>query len=142
MRQFRNEIGLMFAIVVVVAITTVCSEAYRQKPGTNAQEIIRQTSLLGIFTLGAAVVIISGGIDLSAGAVIAFSGSICGEIFLACCRLDETGPDTTHLGTLVILLGICGVVLASFLIGSLHAWLITCVGLPPFIATLASLVGL
>jgi ribose/xylose/arabinose/galactoside ABC-type transport system permease subunit len=142
MRQFRNEIGLLIAIVVVVTITTVCSSAYREKPGTNAQEIIRQTSLLGIFTLGAAVVIISGGIDLSAGAVIAFSGSICAQIFLACCRVEETGPDTTHLGIPVILLGIGGVVVTGFLIGSLHAWLITCVGLPPFIATLASLVGL
>ena len=28
------------------------------------------------------------------------------------------------------------------MIGTIHAWLITCVGLPPFIATLASLVGL
>ena len=28
------------------------------------------------------------------------------------------------------------------MVGTLHAWLITCVGLPPFIATLATLVGL
>ena len=32
--------------------------------------------------------------------------------------------------------------MAGFLIGTLHAWLITVVGLPPFVATLASLVGL
>ena len=30
----------------------------------------------------------------------------------------------------------------GFLVGTLHAWLITVVGLPPFVATLASLVGL
>ena len=30
----------------------------------------------------------------------------------------------------------------GLLIGSLHAWLITVIGLPPFVATLATLVGL
>ena len=32
--------------------------------------------------------------------------------------------------------------MTAFLIGSFHAWLITSIGLPPFVATLASLVGL
>jgi ribose/xylose/arabinose/galactoside ABC-type transport system permease subunit len=35
-----------------------------------------------------------------------------------------------------------GAMAAALLIGTLHAWLITVVGLPPFVATLASLVGL
>ena len=37
---------------------------------------------------------------------------------------------------------IAGTLVVGFLIGSLHAWLITVVRLPPFIATLATLVGL
>ena len=64
--RFRNEIGLLLAVVVVVVVTTCFSSSYRLKPGPNA-EILRQTSLLGIFALGAAIVIISGGIDLSSG---------------------------------------------------------------------------
>jgi ribose/xylose/arabinose/galactoside ABC-type transport system permease subunit len=39
-------------------------------------------------------------------------------------------------------LAILGTLLVGLLIGSLHAWLITVVELPPFIATLATLVGL
>ena len=143
MRRLRNEIGLLIAIVVVVAVTTVASSSYRDKPLQNAEEILRQTVLLGIFTLGTAIVIISGGIDLSSGSVIAFSGCICAQIFLLLSPIDERGTiDTTHLGTGVILLGIAGVLVVGFLIGTFHAWLITAVGLPPFIATLASLVGL
>jgi ribose/xylose/arabinose/galactoside ABC-type transport system permease subunit len=143
MRRFRNEIGLIIAIVAVIAITTVFSPSYQKRPLENVQEVLRQTSLLGVFSLGAAIVIICGGIDLSAGSVIAFSGSICAEIFMALARLDDRGaPDTATLGIAVILAGIAGVLVVGFLVGTAHTWLITCVGLPPFIATLASLVGL
>ena len=142
-RQHSNELGLLVAIVTVLAMTTIFSSAYREKPAQNAQEILHQTSLLGVFALGAAIVIISGGIDLSSGAVIAFSGAVCASIMMALAPLDETGtPDTRHLGAGVFALAIGGTLVTGFLIGTLHAWLITVVGLPPFVATLASLVGL
>jgi ribose/xylose/arabinose/galactoside ABC-type transport system permease subunit len=142
-RQHSSELGLLFAIVVVVLVTTVFSEAYRDKPLQNAQEILRQTSLLGVFALGAAIVIISGGIDLSSGAVIAFSGAVCAAIMLALAPLDDNGaPDTSRLSAGIFAAAIVGTLIVGFLIGTLHAWLITVIGLPPFVATLASLVGL
>ncbi|MBI3839386.1 MAG: ABC transporter permease [Planctomycetia bacterium] len=142
-RQHSNELGLLAAIVVVVAITTTFSDAYREKPLQNVQEILRQTALLGVFSLGAAIVIISGGIDLSSGSVIAFSGSVCAAIMLALAPVDDAGnPMTRNLGSGVFAIAIAGTLLTGFLIGTLHAWLITVVGLPPFVATLASLVGL
>ena len=142
-RLHSNELGLLLAVVAVVVVTTVFSDAYRNKPFQNAEEILRQTSLLGVFALGAAIVIISGGIDLSSGSVIAFSGAICASIMLALAPLDESGaPDTQNLGMGILAIAIAGTLVAGFLIGTLHAWLITVVGLPPFVATLASLVGL
>ena len=42
----------------------------------------------------------------------------------------------------VVAIAIAGTLVVGLLIGSLHAWLITVVGLPPFVATLATLVGL
>jgi ribose/xylose/arabinose/galactoside ABC-type transport system permease subunit len=141
--QRSSELGLVLAIAVVVVLTTIASEAYRDKPWQNAQEILRQTSLLGVFALGAAIVIISGGIDLSSGSVIAFSGSICAAIMLALAPVDDAGNRTTdQLGPAVFAAGILGSLAVGFLIGTLHAWLICAVGLPPFVATLASLVGL
>ncbi len=141
--QHSNELGLLVAILAVVAATTIFSDAYREKPLQNAQEILRQTSLLGVFALGAAIVIISGGIDLSSGSVIAFSGAICASIMLALAPHDSAGaPDTSNLGLGIISIAVLGTLVVGFLIGTLHAWLITVVGLPPFVATLASLVGL
>lgn len=142
-RLHSNELGLLVAVVAVVVVTTVFSDAYRDKPLQNAEEILRQTSLLGVFALGAAIVIISGGIDLSSGSVIAFSGAVCASIMLALAPLDASGaPDTQDLGIGILAIAIGGTLLVGFLIGTLHAWLITVVGLPPFVATLASLVGL
>jgi ribose/xylose/arabinose/galactoside ABC-type transport system permease subunit len=46
------------------------------------------------------------------------------------------------VGLGVVAVAIAGTLAVGFLIGSLHAWLITVVRLPPFVATLATLVGL
>src|SRR5260370_40092702 len=75
----RNEGGLILAILVVIAVTTLLDSqhAYWNDPWPSAKNVLRQAAMLGIFALGAAIVIISGGIDLSCGSVIAFSGSFC-----------------------------------------------------------------
>ena len=138
----RNEFGLMLAILVVIAFTTFASSSYRDKPAQNAHEILRQTSLLGIFALGAATVIISGGIDLSSGSVIAFSATICTSIIYLLVPQIDGQPQTSEISLWILLVAFAGTLLVALLIGSFHAWLITSIGLPPFVATLASLVGL
>ncbi len=86
------------------------------------------------------MVIIAGGIDLSSGSVIAFSGTVCGLVML------QLAPDQMKqglpVGLPVIAAAIAATMVVGFLIGSLHSWLITVIGLPPFVATLATLVGL
>jgi ribose/xylose/arabinose/galactoside ABC-type transport system permease subunit len=142
-RKHGNEIGLLIAIIVVVLVTATIDPAYRLKPKINATAILRQTSLLGIFALGAAVVIISGGIDLSSGSVIAFSGTIWLSILYVMSPVNDDGlPAMKDFSHWMLFVSILGTLLAALLVGSFHAWLITVVGLPPFVATLASLVGL
>ncbi|MEZ6049150.1 MAG: ABC transporter permease [Planctomycetaceae bacterium] len=137
------ELGLLLAICAVILFTGIVDDSYRVKTAYNAKEILRQTSLLGIFALGAAIVIISGGIDLSSGSVIAFSGMICCSIMIYLAPQDDAGnPDTSNLGLGIITLAILGTMLVGLIIGTFHTWLITVIGLPPFVATLASLVGL
>lgn len=142
LRNCTNEVGLLFAILVVLGLTACFSESYRVKPWQNAQEILRQSALLGIFALGAGTVIVSGGIDLSSGSVIAFSATICTSIILLLAPQVDNSPDTYDLQLWILLAAFAGTLLAAFLIGSFHAWLITSINLPPFVATLASLVGL
>jgi ribose/xylose/arabinose/galactoside ABC-type transport system permease subunit len=126
--------------VVLLTAAVDTQHVYFTRPGDSAVNVLRQTALLGIFALGAAVVIIAGGIDLSSGSVIAFSGTICGLVMLALApgQMRQGLP----VGMPVMALAIAATLIVGFLIGSLHTWLITVVGLPPFVATLATLVGL
>src|SRR5829696_3741054 len=60
-------------------------EAGRAHPflnGENALLILKYSSIYGIAAVGAAVVIISGGIDLAPGAVIALASVIVGQLFV------------------------------------------------------------
>ncbi|MDA1213545.1 MAG: ABC transporter permease [Planctomycetota bacterium] len=141
--RWQHEVKLLAAIVIVVIITALAdtNHNYWRNPSASVTDIARQTTVLGIFSLGAAIVIVSGGIDLSAGSVICFSGTMCATLLLWLAPERMQSPDTP-LGTGVIVTAIAGTLFIGFLVGSLHAWLITVVGLPPFVATLATLVGL
>lgn len=88
----------------------------------NALLVLKYSSIYGIAAVGAAVVIISGGIDLAPGAIIALASVVCAGLFV------EAGWP----------LGLC---VASALAvglgaGALSSALVVLVDLPPFIATL------
>lgn len=140
--RLTNEWTLVAAILIVVAATAALdgNHSYLKRPGDSVRDIARNTALLGIFALGASVVIISGGIDLSSGSVIAFSGTVCALLMLVLApeRFNAQRP----VGVAVVATAMGGAVVVGFLVGTLHAWLITAVRLPPFVATLATLVGL
>jgi ribose/xylose/arabinose/galactoside ABC-type transport system permease subunit len=144
-RRHRNEFGLLLAILLVLGVA-VASNASWQNSMTaayNAKILVRSASVLGIFALGAGVVIIAGGIDLSAGSVIAFSATSCGCFLLFLADKTASGqPDMIHLTGGTVAVAVAGTLAVGVLIGSFHAWLITAIRLPPFVATLASLVGL
>jgi len=138
----RGEWALVVAIGLAVLLTGLAdaNHSYFNQPLECLRDIARNTALLGIFALGATVVIIAGGIDLSAGSMIALSGTICATTMLALAPVQMMGFKP--VGPLVVALAIAASLLTGFLVGTLHAWLITAVRLPPFIATLATLVGL
>jgi ribose/xylose/arabinose/galactoside ABC-type transport system permease subunit len=138
----RSEWALLAAIVVAVVLTAIidANHSYWFQPLASLRDIARSTALLGIFALGAAVVIIAGGIDLSAGSMIALSTTVCASTMLALAPAEMVGFKP--VGGAVVAAGCLASLLAGFLVGTLHTWLITAVRLPPFIATLATLVGL
>jgi ribose/xylose/arabinose/galactoside ABC-type transport system permease subunit len=88
----------------------------------NALLILKYSSIYGIAAVGAAVVIISGGIDLAPGSIIALASVVCGALFVDA----GWGLGTSLLVSLLVGLGS----------GAVSAILIVLVKLPPFIATL------
>jgi len=137
-----GEWALVLAIVLAIGLTALvdANHSYWDRPLESVRDIARNTALLGIFALGATVVIIAGGIDLSAGSMIALSGTVCATTMLALAPAQMMGFKP--VGAVAVAAGCAASLLVGFLVGTLHAWLITSVRLPPFIATLATLVGL
>jgi ribose/xylose/arabinose/galactoside ABC-type transport system permease subunit len=88
----------------------------------NGLLVLKYSSIYGIAAVGAAIVIICGGIDLAPGAIIALSGVVAGGLFV-----------DGHWG---LAPSAAAGMLAAMACGLLSAALIVLVGLPPFIATL------
>ena len=100
-------------------------EGNRAHPFLNAENallVLKYSSIYGIAVVGAAVVIISGGIDLAPGAVIALASVVCGALFV------DAGWSLEASMACALLVGIAT--------GTLSSILIVFVRLPPFIATL------
>jgi len=136
------ELALLLAIVLVFVFTGLVDRNHTYF--TNSQSsfviVLRNTVLLGMIALGAAVVIIAGGIDLSAGSMVAFSATTCALILVL--FAEPSDKRLVTVGPLGVSCAIAGGIFAGFLVGTLHTWLITSIRLPPFVATLATLVGL
>ena len=111
-------------VLVVLLIITVCSiAAPRFLTINNMMAILRNSSIVGMVSLGMTFVIIAGGIDLSAGHIVATSGAVL--IIL------QRNPN------LPLPIAIAACIGAALLIGLLGGAIITKANLPPFIVTLA-----
>ena len=135
--EFKLIVSWLLVVLATMALDT--NHTYLKSSADSAQLILRQTVLLGFFALGSAIIIISGGIDLSSGSVIALSATVFGSLMIV---LDPEGFKAGHVSGTAVALSIAGTLLCGAMVGTLHAWLITSIGLPPFVATLATLVGL
>ncbi len=94
----------------------------------NLLNIMKQISVVAIIAIGMTMVIVTAGIDLSVGSLIAFSGVITA---LAIGNLGSTEPTMIHL-----LLGSGAGILACALIGMFTGGMVTLFSIPPFIVTL------
>jgi ribose transport system permease protein len=113
--------GPLIGLVLLCVVFSLSSEYFLSF--RNALNILDQVTVLGILAIGMTAVIIIGGIDLSVGAVLAFSMMMMGWLS------REFGVPLP----LAILLGI----LTGALCGLCSGLLVTVARLPAFIATLA-----
>jgi len=91
----------------------------------NITNLVRHTSIVGVVAIGMTFVIISGGIDLSVGSVLGFSG-------MAAAILMRDGHN--------IYLAIIAGVLAGTIVGVINGFIIHKGKVPPFIATMGSMI--
>ncbi len=114
-----NEIYIVIALVVICIAISILEPKFLSVG--NLKNVIIQASINATLACGMTFVIISGGIDLSVGSVLAFAGVVMGSALKA---------DLPVVLCLVVAITVGG---ASGLINGL---LITLGKLPPFISTL------
>lgn len=123
LKKFSKEIGI-FALLVMVCMF-VASKNHNFLLPINLQNTSRLIGMFGILSLGLAVVIVTGGIDLSVGSLISLLGVVL-----------SIGLVDKHLPPAVV---IVGVLVIGAGVGLIHSFLITRVKLQPFIVTLCGL---
>ncbi len=113
--------------------TVIAPRSYRSSTFLNYGNLLNvanQIAVIAILAIGMTMVIITGGIDLSVGSVIALSAVICTLI------IREFGGGA-NAGTAAMVGGCIAAVVACGFVGGLSGIIITRFAVPPFIVTLA-----
>lgn len=122
--NFIYDYGIIIAFVVLCAALAISNEYFFTTK--NILNVLRQTSINGILALGMTLVILTRGIDLSVGSVLALSGIVTASLV--------HGPDPMA-APLAVSAGL-GVGIAC---GAVNGVVIARLGVPPFVATLGML---
>ncbi len=116
------QLGPLIALLLVCVFFTFQSSRFLT--GGNFSLILQQVMVLGALAIGQTIIVLTAGIDLSCGTVMAF-----GSIVMTKLAVDSGVPPL-----LALLIGL--VMCAAF--GAINGGLVTTLGLPPFIVTLGT----
>jgi ribose transport system permease protein len=122
-RRFLDEKGVLIGLVAVALIfgALIGPQFFR---AANVELMARQTAIVCVAALGMTMVIVSGGIDLSVGSIVALSTVVVALILRA-----GGGPAMAALGA----------VAAGAACGAVNGLLITQIRVVPFIVTLGTM---
>jgi ribose transport system permease protein len=127
--RFQSLIAL---VLMVVALSLSTSSFLTVDNGLN---VLRQISINLCLSIGMTLVILSGGIDLSVGSMLALSGAVAAGLL----KNGVAVPGTD----VVLQFTVFGAVVSGLAVGTVLGWfngfVITRFKLPPFVATLGML---
>lgn len=123
----------IIALLVLCVVLTILSDKFFTLD--NGWNIARQISINVCISVGMTLVILTKGIDLSVGSILAFSGAIAAGLLKYGLEIPTFN---TYIGFTVF-----GAILIALVVGGglgiFNGWMITKFKVPPFVATLAML---
>src|ERR1700709_1539954 len=119
----KKALGISILFLVIFGLTAAMSPQFLDP--YNIKNLTNWTSLFGILSIGAAFVIITGGIDLSIGSVVGLVGTLLPYLLV---KKHWSVASAMTISLLV-----------SAIIGWFHGLLITKGRLQPFVVTLCGL---
>jgi inositol transport system permease protein len=129
---FLSKYSILLILVGLCIVIAILSGGVFLRIG-NLLNVLRQISVIGIIALGVTMCIITAGIDLSSGAVVAMVAVVVASLLQSSDAMDRLFPGG-HPWPIGIVL-VIGLVIGLF-VGFLNGAMITKLKIPPFIATL------
>jgi inositol transport system permease protein len=129
-----QKYGIVIVLILMIVVLSIRAPGFLST--TNIFNVLTQSCIFGIMALGMTFVIISKGIDLSVGSVLAFAGVVAASFAQVPNATEKYFPGLPALPAVVpilIALGIGGGC------GFVNGWLIAKTKIPAFIATLGML---
>ncbi len=127
--KFQSVIALLLMCIILTLLTD------RFLTTENSWNIMRQISVNLVVSVGMTLVILTAGIDLSVGSVLA----LCGAITAGMLKFGAEFTDANIYVGFTLFGAIAGGVLAGSFLGWFNGMAITRFRVPPFVATLAML---
>ncbi len=127
--KFQSLIALF---ILCVAISLVSDKFLTVANGWN---VLRQISVNICLSVGMTLVVLTAGIDLSVGSVLALCGAITAGLLK---NGIEWPAQNTYIGFTILGAVVVGLLVGA-LLGSFNGWIITRFNVPPFVATLSML---
>jgi ribose/xylose/arabinose/galactoside ABC-type transport system permease subunit len=128
-RLIRQLLPFASLLLILIALSMLVPDKFLT--ADNFLNIFRRSSVNAIIAVGMTVIIISGGIDLSVGSMMALSGMV------GAWTMQKIGGDTLTLPAMW--LGTFAGIATGTLAGFLNGALINGLKLPPFILTLGTM---
>lgn len=133
MKAFLSKYGVLVAFIVLFAISAIWKPEQFLQP-ENLRNLINQNVPVGIIAIGMTFVIITGGIDLSVGSMIALTGAIGLLVMEA---LMKGGMAESQ----AVLVGILAMVGSGAIAGTVQGLIVAYGRITPFVATLIGMLA-
>ena len=130
-RALIQEYGIFLAFLILAAILSVSNEFFLT-PG-NISNVLLQTSINGVLAVGMTFVILTGGIDLSVGSVVALAGIVSASFATTSSTAAIYGAPYPVAIPLVV------GVLVGVICGALSGLIVSYFAVPAFVTTLGML---
>src|SRR5215207_7935546 len=132
--ELLGRFAPVLVLIVLAVIFTNQEPAFASE--RNFWFLLRQNFVYGILAVGMTFVILTGGIDLSVGSVVAFSGLVAGAVAKGGDWRDVGNPDG---GGLDVLRGAAAAISVGIGAGLIHGFAIAKLRVPAFVVTLGGL---
>jgi len=127
---FLRKYAIVFIFLAMFIGMWFLSDAFLQP--RNLLNIVRQISVMGLIAIGVTMVIITTGIDLSSGSVLALAAVVAASLAQSTDWASAKYPGLD----LPVIVPILAALAIGALCGSINGWLIARFKIPAFIATL------